>query len=88
MQFHAHIADTAGCAQEAQDVIRRVRARIRMQLRQDLNVICKATERGCACGIGLSDEDFASAIARLDEDLDEVLADAMADLEERAQGED
>lgn len=85
--FHAHIADTAGCAQEAQDVIRRARAAIRIQLKRSLNEICEATERGCACGVGLFDEDVANIIARLDDDLDDALADTMTDLEERAQGE-
>jgi hypothetical protein len=87
MQFNAHIADTVGCAQEAQDVIRRTRASIRIQLKRLLNDICEATERGCSCGTGMSDEDVASILARLDDDLDEVLADTMTDLEERAQGE-
>lgn len=85
--FHAHIADTAGCAVEAQDVIRRARAAIRIQLKRSLNEICEATERGCACGTGLSDEDIASIVSRLDEDLDEMLADTMSDLDARAGGE-
>ena len=85
--FHAHIADSVGCAQEAQDVIRRARARIRLQLKAALNEISEATSRGCACGVGLFDEDVASIIARLDDDLDDALADAMTDLEERAGGE-
>jgi hypothetical protein len=87
MQFNAHIADTVGCAQEAQDVIRRTRASIRIQLKRLLNDICEATERGCSSGTGLSDKDARNILACLDEDLDNVLADAMSDLEERAQGE-
>ena len=85
--FHSHIADTAGCAQEAQDVIRRARARIRLQLKAALNEISEATSRGCACGTGLFYEDIANIIARLDDDLDDALADTMTDLEERAGGE-
>jgi len=87
MKFHAHIADTVGCAEEAQDVIRRARASIRIELQRLLGNIAGATERGCSGGVGLSDEDIASIISRLDEDLDEVLADAMSDLDERAGGE-
>jgi hypothetical protein len=87
MQFHSHIADTVGCAEEAQDVIRRARASIRIELKRQLGHIVEATERGCACGTGLFDDDITSIISRLDEDLDEVLADTMSDLDERAGGE-
>ena len=87
MKFHAHIADTVGCAEEAQDVIRRARASIRIELKKHLGNIAEATDRGCACHIGLFDEDIKKIISRLDEDLDEVLADVMSDLDERAGGE-
>jgi hypothetical protein len=87
MKFHAHIADTVGCAEEAQYVILRVRARIRSQVEAALNDIAEACLRGCSSGTGLSDKDARNILACLDEDLDNVLADAMSDLEERAQGE-
>jgi uncharacterized protein (DUF2267 family) len=83
----AHLLDTVGCAIDAQDAIKRVRSRLRGQLKAALNEICDATARGCSCGTGLSDEDIASIVSRLDEDLDEMLADTMSDLDERAGGE-
>lgn len=44
----AHLLDTVGCAIDAQDAIKRVRSRLRGQLKAALNEICDATARGCS----------------------------------------
>jgi len=86
--FYAHIADDRGCAIEAQERIRMVRARLREQLRKGLAEIVAAVERGCSCGTGFSDGDAVRLIDFVDHTLSEELSDTLADLYERAGGEE
>lgn len=86
--FFAHVADDRGCAIEAQDRIRLVRARLREQIRKGLAEIIAATERGCSCDRAYTSDDARGLLARFDEDFGETLHVVLADLYERAGGEE
>ena len=86
--FYSHVADTKSCAIEAQDRIRLLRARLREQIRKGLAEIIAATERGCSCDRAYTSDDARGLLARFDEDLSETLHVVLADLYERAGGEE
>lgn len=86
--FYSHVADDTACAIEAQDRIRMVRARLREQIRKGLAEIIAATERGCSSGSEYTQDDARGLLARFDEDLGETLCGVLADLYERAGGEE
>ena len=86
--FHAHVADDKGCAIEAQDRIRMVRARLREQIRKGLAEIIAATERGCSCGSEYTQDDARGLLARFEEDFGETLVGVLDDLRDRAGGEE
>jgi hypothetical protein len=86
--FYAHIADDQGCAIEAQDRITVVRARLREQIRKGLAEIIAATERGCSCDRAFSSQEAAKLIEAWDEILGDELSASLADLYERAGGEE
>jgi hypothetical protein len=86
--FYAHLTDYEACAIEAQDRITVVRARMREQLRKGLAEIIAATERGCSCDRAFSSQEAAKLIEAWDEILGDELSASLADLYERAGGEE